>query len=119
MIPLHEYTRSIDKDFVDPLDMCKERGLVQKSCRNTDEMEADELRDYYQMCSSERKKYRVKWAHYIKKYLRWKKPYLLNGGAFSKIDDDDHFEALKIDSSEDEEAKKPEVKPPTPAPPVV
>jgi hypothetical protein len=116
MIPLHEYTRSIDKDFVDPLDMCKERGLVQKSCRNTDEMEADELRDYYQMCSSERRKYRVKWAHYIKKCLRWKKPYLLNGAAFTKIDDDD-FEDLKIDSSEEEEAKKPEVKPPTPAPP--
>lgn len=36
----------------------------------------------------ERQRYRVQWAQFFKKYLDYKKPYLINGSYFEKIDDD-------------------------------
>ena len=40
------------------------------------------------MCANERRKYRVQWAKYFKKYLTYKEPYLINGDLYNSIDDD-------------------------------
>lgn len=42
-----------------------------------------------------RKTYRVHWAKYFGLYLKYKKPYLINGGLYHNIDDEldtlDHY----------------------------
>lgn len=42
MLPLHELTKAIDKDYVSPLDICKYEGQIRKRISDVDLLEPRE-----------------------------------------------------------------------------
>ena len=88
MIPLHEYTQSLDKDYQDPLVVAYLDNLIKRKVTQVSELNEIEITHYNRVCALERKKYRVNWARYFKKFLQYKQTYLINGSHFNNIDDE-------------------------------
>ena len=53
-----------------------------------DEMSEREVAQLKVVEAFERKRYRIQWAKFFKKYLAYKKPYLINSTLFENIDDE-------------------------------
>ena len=81
MIPLHEFTKSLDQENLDPFEIGKDEGSVRRRI-SQEEMNEREVAHVKVIEVLERKRYRVQWAKFFKKYLEYKKPYLINGSAF-------------------------------------
>lgn len=115
MIPLHLLTKSIDKEYSTPLELCKYKGQIRKKISDLDLLEPRELAHLEVAKVLENQRYRKDWSKYFK-YLPFKHPYLINGTYFEGIDDDtdvldlDETDQLLNELSSEEESPQPQVK---------
>ncbi len=77
----------MDLDYASPFDLGKDEGSIGRK-KTEDQMNERELAHLKVIEVNERKRYRVQWARFFKKYLTYKKPYLINGALYDNIDDD-------------------------------
>lgn len=97
MIRLDQFTREIDKDFLEPIEIGKRESEIRRRVESPADFNEYEVAIYKVICANQRKKYRVEWATYFQKYLSYKLPYLINGAHFTSIDD-----SINITNLEDE-----------------
>ena len=114
MITLHEWTQSLDPDYVTPLKQCLETGKVSEEVTCVEDMADWERLAYDKECSNQRRHYRVHWAKYLHGISRYRRPCYINGAMFHRIDDElDAFDNQLdgFDSSDDERQRQHEAKP--------
>jgi hypothetical protein len=119
MVPLHEFTKSIDKEYQDPIEKGKYDGDIRKRVTTVKELNEFELACYKKILGEQKRKYIVGWADYFNKYLDYKQPFVINGVAYMSIVDcyhvwrtptDYHMSRLQVESDSASEEEVVEVK---------
>lgn len=119
MMPLHEFTKSIDKEYQDPIEKGKYDGDIRKKVTTVKELNEFELACYNKILGEQKRRYIVGWADYFNKYLVYKQPCVINGAAYHSIVDcfdvwrtpsDYHMPRMQVESDTESEEEVVEVK---------
>jgi len=117
MIPLHEFTKSIDPHYTDPLTLCYQSGHIRPGLA-MDLFEDIDRAHLAVMIVNQNRLYRLEWERIVQKNLHYKRPYLINGTFFERLNDekdvldeyDTQWKEILDISDTDEESFKPELK---------
>ena len=107
MIPLHKWTEQLDEEPPDNIfEIAKAKGMIRSRVERMTELTEKEHRNYQILEIESKRKYRLKWVRYLERYLKYKKPFFINGAHFTNLERDDDLEDFQNPSLYEDDVER-------------